>query len=421
VLVTHSLSVPLDLLWDEPGLVRVRDRLSRFSRNIWMDFRGWGNSERDLDADASLDDDVVCAQITAVLDAVGCDRVVLAGCGAAGPGAIRYGALYPERVRALIFVNAYASYVRDDDCPWGVPKEIVPRLVDSWMEGFGTGTSVSLFAPSRANDERFRAWAGRSERMGSGPGNYRNRTRAIFERDARPVLDRVTSPTLVIHRRDDKAIRVEAGRYIAAHIHDARYVELPGEDNWFFVGDSDAIIDEIEEFLTGTRAGAHSDVVVSTVLFTDIVDSTAQQATTGRREWSQLAALHDDTVRRTLSTYQGREIKTLGDGFLATFDSATRAIACASEIIVGARNLGLKVRAGIHTGEIELGDHDVAGIAVTIAKRVCDIAPAGQLLVTDTVRSVVIGAGITFDDAGVHQLKGIPDTAWQLYVVLATD
>jgi class 3 adenylate cyclase len=419
VLVTHSVPVPLDLLWDEPALGRLRDRLGRFGRSIWMDFRGWGNSERDLDAVHALEDDVMDAQITAVLDAVGCDRVALMACGAAGPGAIHYAAAHGDRVSSLILVNSFANYIRDDDCPWGLPQAMVDQFVDVWTETFGSGAMVELFAPSRAADEAFRSWVARGERVGSGPRNYAERTRAILERDARDALDALDLSTLIIHRRGDKAIRVEAGRYLAGRIRGSQYVELPGDDDWFFAGDVDRIVEEVEQFLTGGRTTAPGDVVVATVMFTDIVDSTAQQAAVGRRSWSQLTALHDDMVRKKLVSYRGHEIKTTGDGFLATFDSATRAMACAASIISAAGNLGLDVRVGIHTGEVELLDHDVAGLAVTIAKRVCDIAPAQRALVTDTVRSAVVGSEITFEDAGLHDLKGVPGQ-WRTFLVPPT-
>jgi class 3 adenylate cyclase len=420
VLITHSVPVPLDLLWDEPALVRVRDRLSRFGRNIWMDFRGWGNSERDLDAAHALEDQLMDAQITAVLDAVRCDRVAMLACGAAGPGAIHYAAKHGDRVSSLILVNAFANYIRDDDCPWGLPKAMVDQFVDVWTESFGRGAMVELFAPSRAADEGFRSWVARGERVGSGPRNYAERTRAILQRDARDSLDLLALPTLIIHRRDDRAIRVEAGRYLAEHIPESQYVELPGDDDWFFVGDVDRIVEEVEQFLTGVRATASGDVVVATVMFTDIVESTAQQAAAGRRSWSQLTALHDDMVRKMLGSYRGHEIKTMGDGFLATFDSATRAMACATDIIGAAGHLGLDVRVGIHTGEVELLDHDVAGLAVTIAKRVCDIAPTQRTLVTDTVRSAVVGSGTVFEDTGLHDLKGVPGR-WRTFLVQPTD
>jgi class 3 adenylate cyclase len=223
-------------------------------------------------------------------------------------------------------------------------------------------------------------------------------------------------PTLVIHRRDDPFIRVQSGRYLAEHIDGAKYAELPGGDSWFFVGDSDAVVDEIEEFLTGTRAGAEGEVVVSTVLFTDIVDSTRRAASLGHRAWSNLTDDHDTRVRHALARNRGREIKTTGDGFLASFDSAGRAIRCAAEILSDAQDIGLAVRAGIHTGEVEFRDDDVTGLTVAIGKRVCDLAAPGQILVTETVRGATIGSKLALKDAGERDLKGVPGH-WHLYAL----
>jgi class 3 adenylate cyclase len=219
-----------------------------------------------------------------------------------------------------------------------------------------------------------------------------------------------------VHRRDDTAVRVEAGRYLAANIDGAKYVELPGTDTLFFVGDTDAVIDEIEEFLTGVRTGAEGDAVVSTVLFTDIVDSTRQAASLGHRPWTNLSDQHNVRVRNALTRHRGREVKTLGDGFLATFDSAGRAMRCATDIVRDAHTIGLSVRAGIHTGEVEFRDDDITGLAVTIAKRVCDLAAPGQVLITETVRGATIGTSIELDDAGEHTLKGVPGTV-RLYTL----
>ena len=413
ILVTHAVPVPLDLLWDEPALVRVRERLSRFSRNIWMDFRGWGTSERDLGPADALDADVMDTQITAVLDAVDCDRVVVMGCGAVGPGAIRYVAAHRERVSALVLVNAFASCLRDDDCPWGVSGPMVDEFVDALAEGFGSGASVDLFAPSRAGDEQFRAWVGRGERNVSGPRSYSETVRAIVERDERGVLDTILAPALVIHRRDDRTVNVEAGRYLARQIRDARYVELPGEDNWFFVGDTDAIVDEIEEFLTGARSAPEGDVVTASVLFTDIVASTAQSVRLGHRKWTAVVDEHNAKVRATLSRYSGREIKTIGDGFMATFDATTRAVRAAIAIVEDARDTGLDVRAGVHVGEVEIRTDDVVGLPVTIAKRICDLAGAGEVLVSPTAGDLCVGSGLVFESRGDHRMKGIPGT-WQI-------
>jgi class 3 adenylate cyclase len=414
LLVLHGLPVPIDLLWDDPGLVRFRNRLTTFSRNIWEEDRGFGASERNVSPQRSVNE--LVEQVTSVVDAAGCQRVAILACGFGAPDAIRYVAAHPERVSSLVLFGSYASYVRDDECSWGLPAGTLDRLVAASHEAWGTASMVDVVAPSRAGDDRFREWLGRGQRLASNPDYAAEYLRSRFETDVRSLLPDLHVPTLVIHRRNDRLIRVDAGRYLAEHIEGAKYVELPGEDNFLFAGDSDAALDEIEEHLTGTRTGADGDVVVSTVLFTDIANSTQRQAALGHRPWSKLSGEHDALVRAALHRHRGREIKTTGDGFVATFDSAGRAIRCATEIINSARSIGLDVRAGVHTGEVEFRDNDVSGLAVSIAKRVCDLASAGQIFVTETVRGTVIGTDISFDDRGQHELKGVPGTL-QLHTV----
>jgi class 3 adenylate cyclase len=242
--------------------------------------------------------------------------------------------------------------------------------------------------------------------------------RASYEADVRPLLRSISVPTLVLHREGDLVIQVGAGRYLAEHIPNAKFVVLPGDDHVFFVGDSDALVDEIEEFLTGARSGAEGDVLTMTVLFTDIVASTEQQARVGPREWSRLTDRHDAMVRAALSRHRGHEVKTTGDGFLATFDATGRALRCAADILSGAKDIGMELRAGVHTGEVEVRGDDVAGLTVTIAKRVCDLAGPGEVLVSHSVEGAVAGSGIEFEDRGDHTLKGVPGT-WRLYAVSA--
>jgi class 3 adenylate cyclase len=230
----------------------------------------------------------------------------------------------------------------------------------------------------------------------------------------RPLLSSVSVPTLVLHREGDRYIRPGAGRYLAEHIPAAKFVTLPGDDHLFFAGDTDALVDEVEEFVTGARSSAESDVFTATVLFTDIVASTEQQARVGPREWSRLADHHDAMVRAALARYRGQEVKTTGDGFLATFDATGRALRCAARIVADAKDLGLALRAGVHTGEIEVRGDDIGGLAVSIAERICDLAEPGQLLVSETVRGQLVGSGIEFQDRGEHELKGVPGT-WRLY------
>jgi class 3 adenylate cyclase len=256
----------------------------------------------------------------------------------------------------------------------------------------------------------------RSARFGAGPDQVANLVRASYEADVRGLLPSVSVPTLVLHREGNRYMHLGAGRYLAEHVPDAKLVVLPGEDHMFFVGDTDALVDEIEEFLTGARSGAEGDVVLAAVLFTDIVASTEHQARVGPREWSRLTDHHDAMVRSALARHRGREVKTTGDGFLATFDATGRALRCATEILASARAIGLSLRAGVHTGEVELRGADIAGLAVSIAKRVCDLAGPGELLVSHTSAGVVAGAGIEFADRGERQLKGVSGS-WRLFSV----
>jgi class 3 adenylate cyclase len=240
--------------------------------------------------------------------------------------------------------------------------------------------------------------------------------RQAFETDVRALLPSITTRTLVLHREGDRFIHLGAGRYLAEHIPRAKFVVLSGDDHLFFVGDTDALVDEIEEFFTGTRGGGDADVVVAAVLFTDIVASTEHQARVGPREWSRLSDRHDAMVRAALARYRGHEVKTTGDGFLATFDATGRAIRCAAEIVAGAKDIGLDLRAGVHTGDVEVRGNDLGGLAVTIAKRVCDLAGPCQLLVSETVRGHMVGSGIEFEERGERELKGVPGT-WRLYAL----
>jgi class 3 adenylate cyclase len=404
--------IPIDLVSEDPGLIRVRNRLGSFSHTAWLDRRGSGASEGDP-RDANIGE-ISDADLTAVLDAVGFERPAFVAEDANGGRAIHFSVTHPERVSALVLINSYAHYVRDDDYPWGIPPESVDRFVAAVKERWGRSEALEFLAPSRVSDGRFRVWYGRSARFLGGPDRVADLLRANVEADVRPLLPSVSVPTLVLHREGDRFIHVGAGRYLAEHIPNAKFVALPGDDHLFFVGDTDALADEIEEFLTGARSGAEGDVLTMTVLFTDIVASTEHQARVGPREWSRLTDRHDAMVRSALSRHRGHEVKTTGDGFLATFDATGRALRCASDILTAAKDLGLDLRAGIHTGEVEVRGGDIAGLAVTIAKRVCDLAAAGQVLVTRTVTDHVVGSGIEFEDRGDHELKGVPGT-WRLF------
>jgi class 3 adenylate cyclase/pimeloyl-ACP methyl ester carboxylesterase len=406
--------IPIDLLPDDPGFFRLRRRLGTFSRTVWFDRRGWGASEgapRDSNAGEIFDSD-----LAAVLDAVGFERPALLAEDAAGGRAIHFSATHPDRVSALVLVNSYAHYVREGDYPWGLPAESLDRLVATVKEVWGTAAILEVAAPTRVADEHFRAWYARAARFSAGPDQVAGTVRAGLEQDVRPLLPSVSAPTLVLHREGNRWIHLGAGRYLAQHIPNAKFVVLPGDDHQFYLGDTDALMDEIEEFLTGARSGAEADVLTMTVLFTDIVASTEHQTRVGPREWSRLTDRHEAMVRAALSRHRGREVKTTGDGFLATFDATGRALRCAADILAGARDIGLELRAGLHAGEVEVRGADIAGLAVTIAKRVCDRARRGEVLVSETVRGHMIGSGIGFNERGEHHLKGVPGT-WRLFSV----
>lgn len=316
----------------------------------------------------------------------------------------------------MVLVEAFAHYIQELDYPIGYEPSVLDAVDAAIRSHYGTGVTVPAMASSKSGDLLFTERIARYERLGHSPERVADTLRFTCETDLRPSLSALSVLTLVLHRRDDRFIRVEAGRYLAEHIPGAKYRELPGEDHLFFVGDVDAVMDEVEEFLTGGHQGAEGDVVTATILFTDIVSSTEQSARMGHRRWTALTADHDAMVRATLQRHRGHEVKTIGDGFLATFDSTTRAVRAAVDIVNAANDIGLQVRAGVHTGEVELRPDDVVGLTVSIAKRVCDLAGPREVFVSEVVKLQLVGSGIACSDRGVHVLKGVPDE-WRLFAV----
>ena len=411
-----SINYPFDLLWEEPSFARFARRLGSFTRTLWGGGRGLGASGGhflDCFVEERMLDDV-----TSTLDSIGWGCSALVGHGMGSWAAVAYAAVHPDRVSSLILIDGYAHYVRESDYAIGIPPHLLDTAFMAMQELWGSGISVDLLSPSRAADPLFRDVIARCERFGQSPDEMAESVKQCLLNDVRGHLGSVAAPTLVLHRTGDPFIRPEASRYLADHIAGAKHVELPGNDHNFFVGDADGLLDEIEEFLTGSRQDAEGDVVMSAILFTDIVSSTEQAAQMGHRKWSALVDDHDAMVRATLARHRGREVKTIGDGFLATFDAATRAVRAATEIAGHATSLGLDVRAGIHTGEVEMRPNDVVGLAVNIAKRVCDLAGAGQVLVSEAVPPLVAGSGINFEPRGDHELKGVPGT-WRLFAALS--
>jgi len=380
---------------------------------VWFEARGWGASEGDpRDAEVGK---IFDADLIAVLDAMGFQRPTLLGAPPGG-GAIQFAARCPDRVSSLVLFNAHAHYVREHDYPWGFPRTSVDRAVADFEEMFRAGSALQAYAPQRLADERFRTWFARAARVGAGPDRVAEAVRVGLEADLRPLLPAIAAPTLVLHREGCRFVRVGAGRYLAEHIANAKFVALSGDEYPLVLGDTDAVVDEIEDFLTGARSGAEGEVVLAAVLFTDIVASTEQSARLGHRKWSALTDDHDAMVRATLQHHRGREVKTMGDGFLATFDATTRAVRAAMEIVTAAKGMGLEVRAGVHAGEIEVRPDDVVGLPVAIAKRVCDLAGSGRVCVTEVVKLQVAGSGFDLEEQGEHELKGVPG-AWKLFAV----
>ena len=388
-------------VWDEPRWSTFLERLASFSRLVCFDKRGTGLSDR-VSATPTLEERM--DDVRAVMDAVGSERAALLGISEGGPMSLLFAATHPDRTLALTLYGSYALFPTAVMSPVGL-ADYLEKVEELW----GTGRLVPGFAPSLADDIAFRKWWARFERLGASPSAVKTLMRMNSEIDIRGILPVIRVPTLVMHRVGDPRVNVAAGRYLAEHIAGARYVELPGNDHLFCAGDSRRILDEIEKFLTGSLAHSETDRALATVLFTDIVGSTERAVALGDREWRHLLEMHDACVRRELARFRGKEIRTLGDGFLATFDGPARAVRCAEAIRDNVRDLGLEVRSGLHTGEIEILPNDVGGIAVHVAARVAHLAGPGEVLASSVLKELVAGSGLRFADRGVHALKGLPD------------
>jgi class 3 adenylate cyclase len=417
LLVFHAGNISIDSMDDEPSMFRFYRRLASFSRVIRFDRRGLGLSDPLVPSNPTTMEQLV-EDALAVLDAAGSRS---AACFADGPcgEAILMGATHPDRITRLVLVNATARIMRAPDYPFGVPEPIVTHFLETVTRTDAVEQGVddlAILNPSLAGDSAFRSWWVRSGRRAASPAVARAILGVKWLADVRPLLPQVRIPTLVMHRKDYRAIGLDHGRYLAEHIPEARFRELPGADNLYWVGDTELMLEEIEEFLTGTRPAPEQHRMLATVLFTDIVDSTAQASALGDRAWRDRLDLHDAMVRRQLERFSGREIKTIGDGFLATFDGPARAIQCAVAIRDGATQLGLEVRAGLHTGEIELHGEDIGGMTVNIGARVAALAGPREVLVSRTVADLVVGSGLAFSERGEHELKGVPGT-WTLLAV----
>jgi pimeloyl-ACP methyl ester carboxylesterase len=403
----------VEVFWEEPWAVRFFERLASFSRLILFDKRGTGLSDRVADVpnlETRMDD------VRAVLDAAGSSRAALLGYSEGGPMCALFTATYPERTAALIMIGSYARRIWAPDYPCGVSHQEWNAFADSVVRDWGGPVGLDIRAPSMASDPRFRDWWARNLRQSGSPGTARGVILMNGQIDVRHVLPAIRVPTLIVHNAGERTVPVEAGRYLAQHIPNARYAELDGIDHLPWIGNADAIVDEIEEFLTGARRATEPDRVLATVLFTDIVDATRRASELGDRRWRDLLEAHYGAVREELSRFRGRELDTAGDGFLAAFDGPARAVRAAAAIRGSVKRLGLEIRAGLHTGECEILGSKLSGVAVHIGARVAALAGAGEVLVSSTVHDLVAGSGLRFEDRGLHVLKGVPGD-WRLYAV----
>jgi pimeloyl-ACP methyl ester carboxylesterase len=409
----------VELMWEEPAMARFLERLASFSRLILFDKRGTGLSDRvSNDKLPTLEERM--DDVRAVLEEVGSSRAALFGHSEGGNMCVLFAATYPERTSALVTLGCFARRRDpDDDYPWAPTAENREETATDIERNWGhlRPEDVEYYAPSRLGDDQFVRNLEQYLRRSASPGAAAALLRMNSYIDVREVLPTIRVPTLVLHRVGDHDVDVAEGRYLASKIPGARFVELPGDDHWISAGNPDEIADEIETFLTGTRPAPELDRVLSTVLFTDIVDSTTRAVELGDRRWRELLGTHDAAVRHELERFRGREVDTAGDGFFATFDGPARAVRCAISIGDAVRELGIAVRAGIHTGECELDGPKVRGIAVHTGARVASLAAPGEVLVSKTVKDLVSGSGLDFVDRGVHELKGVPGE-WRLYAAV---
>ncbi len=405
----------LEYQWEEPRWARMLRRLASFSRLISFDKPGTGLSDR-LAAIPTLEQRM--DDMRAVMDAVGSRRAALLGVSEGGPMSILFAATYPERTSALVLYGSYARRMWAPDHPWGRTEEEMTRILERSEREWGGPVAIDLWAPSEANNEETRRFYANYRRLAASPGAALTVMRMAAEIDVRHVLPVVRVPTLIVHRTGDRISRIENARYLAGQVRGAKLVELPGDDHIPYVGNGDAIIDEIEEFLTGVRPehGADTNRVLATILFTDVVGSTERVAVLGDRRWREILEQYYSVARRELVRFRGREIDTAGDGLFAAFDGPARAIRCACRIRDEVRPLGIDVRSGLHAGECEVVGEKIGGIAVHIGARVAATAEPGEVLVSNTVKDLVAGSGIGLKSRGTHVLRGVPGE-WPLFVV----
>jgi class 3 adenylate cyclase len=404
----------LEYAWENPLNAHFLERLGSFARVVWFDKRGTGLSDRVAGVpilEERVDD------VRAVMDEIGLQRAALIGMSEGGSMCALFAASYPDRTTALILYGAFAKRIRSPDYPWAPTLEERESWITSLEGGWGVGSELATLAPSVAQDPAIQRWFAAYGRMSVTPSAAVALARMNSEIDIRPILPAIHVPTLILQRKGDRDVAMGNARFLAKMIPEARLVELEGDDHIWWAGDGDAILGEVEEFLTGARSPGLRDRQLMTVLFTDIVQSTERANSVGDKSWRDLLLRHNELVRKELTRYRGREVKTTGDGFLATFDGPARGIQCACAIRDAVNDLHLSLRLGLHTGECEVLGNDVGGVGVHLAQRVMAQAAPGEILVSSTVRDLVSGSGLKFKDRGAHSLKGVPGK-WRLFSVV---
>ncbi|MFY9586205.1 MAG: adenylate/guanylate cyclase domain-containing protein [Actinomycetota bacterium] len=409
-----GLTSHLDQRWDFPPMERYLERLASFSRLISFDRRGFGIS--DPVRSGVLTWEEWADDIGAVMDDTGSKRAVIVGENDAGPTALMFAATFPERVSGLVMISSGAKYRASDDFPGGIDPEQAEFLAQAMEAGWGREALVRFAIPSHAEDEQAVRWMARYLRSCMTPSGANAAFRYLLELDVRELVPAIHVPTLILHRVNNPFVPTALGKDLAERIPGSRYVEIPGADVWWCTDHPELYLEQIEEFVTGAKPAIDVDRVLATVLFTDIVGSTTRAADLGDKRWKDLLDKHDDITRSNVERFGGRVVKTTGDGALATFDSPGRAIRCASELGVLLRGVGINIRAGLHTGEVERRGDDVGGIGVHIGARIMGEAATGEVLCSRTVRDLVVGSELAFEDRGARALKGVPDE-WQLFAV----
>ncbi|HEX2154652.1 MAG TPA: adenylate/guanylate cyclase domain-containing protein [Acidimicrobiia bacterium] len=405
----------VEVMWEDPTLARFLRRLAAFSRLITFDKRGTGLSDP-VPTDQLPTLEVRMDDVRAVMDSVGSETATLFGHSEGGNMCLLFAATYPERTDGLVLTGSYVKRIASEDYPWAPTWEERLQAIEATEQTWPDPIKVEVLAPSRAGDPAFRTWMARYARLSASPRAAAAFLRMNSQIDVTSILPAIRVPTLLLYRVDDTDVHIDEGRYIASKIPEARLVELSGADHFFWAGDTEALLAEIEEFVTGHRHSPQADRVLATVLLTDIVSSTQTASALGDRAWTDRLERHNAVVRAELTRWRGREVNTTGDGFVATFDGPARAINCARAVTEAVKPLELEVRCGLHTGEVEVVGDDVAGVAVHIAARIAAEAGPGEVMVSRTVKDLVAGGGFQFQSDGTRSLKGIPDE-WELFRV----